>query len=256
MKLLYFGDCLDVLKYLNAKYPQGIIDLIYIDQPFNSKRNYNILFEDVDMDDTKAQREAFADTWSNVSYKDTLDEITDLNLDLYDFLKVLDKINISQSSVSYLTTMAIRIYYMHKLLKDTGSFYLHCDQTMSRFLKLICDLIFGKDNFKNEIVWKRTSAHSDPKRFGRASDRILFYSKSRNFTFNTVYIDYEQSYVDKFYKLKDEREGEYTLDNITGPGINRNDPEWKGFHPKDKGRSWSVPKETLINLVARQNSCP
>ena len=85
MKQLYFGDCLDVLKELYEKHPEGFIDLIYIDPPFNSKRNYNILFEDIDMKDVKAQREAFADTWSNVSYKDGLREIADLNINLYHF---------------------------------------------------------------------------------------------------------------------------------------------------------------------------
>ena len=90
MKQLYFGDCLDVLKEHNEKHPAGLVDLIYIDPPFNSKRNYNILFEDIDMKDVKAQREAFADTWSNVSYKDGLREIAELNINLYHFLKNLD----------------------------------------------------------------------------------------------------------------------------------------------------------------------
>ena len=137
MNKLYFGDCLEILKDLNKEYPQGFIDLIYIDPPFNSKRNYNVLFEDIDLKDAKAQKEAFADTWSNVSYKDTLGELIDLSESLYDFLKTLDNINISKSAVSYLTTMAIRIYYMHKVLKDTSSFYLHCDPTMSHYLKII-----------------------------------------------------------------------------------------------------------------------
>ncbi|MFA6572019.1 MAG: site-specific DNA-methyltransferase, partial [Bacteroidota bacterium] len=80
MNQLYFGDCLDVLKKLHAQHPQGFIDLVYIDPPFNSKRNYNILFESIDIHDTKAQKEAFSDTWSNVSYHDTLHEIQDIDL--------------------------------------------------------------------------------------------------------------------------------------------------------------------------------
>ena len=107
MNYLYFGDNLEILK---ENISDSSIDLIYIDPPFNSKRNYNVLFESVDLSDVKAQKQAFADTWSNVSYKDELNEILDLNKDLYDLLKALDKINISTSAVSYLTTMALRIY--------------------------------------------------------------------------------------------------------------------------------------------------
>ncbi len=153
MKQLYFGDCLDVLKELTLKHSEGFIDLIYIDPPFNSKRNYNILFEDIEMKDVKAQREAFADTWSNISYKDSLLEIADLHINLYKYLKNLDEIDVSKSIVAYLTTISFRILYMHKLLKDSGSFYLHCAPTMSHYLKIICDLIFKRENFRNEIIW-------------------------------------------------------------------------------------------------------
>jgi len=175
---LYFGDCLDVLKKLHRKHPAGFIDMIYIDPPFNSKRNYNILFESADLKDTKAQKEAFADTWSNVSYKDTLEELKDIDLDLVSFLDNLDKIRISKSAVSYLTTMAIRIHYMHKVLKNTGSFFLHCDPTMSYYLKIVCDLIFDVKNFRNEIIWHYRKWPSGNRQFQRNHDCILFYSKS------------------------------------------------------------------------------
>ena len=174
---LYFGDCLDILKNLYEKYPQGFIDLIYIDPPFNSKRNYNVLFEDVTFNDTQAQKQAFADTWSNVSYKDTLEEIKDIDLDLFSLLNSFDKIRISKGAVSYLVIMAIRIWYMHKVLKDTGSFYLHCDPTMSHYLKIVCDLIFGKNNFRNEIVWHYKRWPAKQKNFQRMHDTIIFYSK-------------------------------------------------------------------------------
>ena len=184
MNKLYFGDCLDILKKLNKEHPSGFIDLIYIDPPFNSKRNYNILFENVDLKDTKAQKEAFSDTWSNVSYKDTLEELKDIDLDLFAFLESLDKNIISKSAVSYLTTMAIRIYYMHKVLKETGSFYLHCDPTMSHYLKILCDLIFKVTNFRNEIAWCYRGAGYPKMDFGKRHDVILRYSKTANYIFN------------------------------------------------------------------------
>jgi len=250
MKQLYFGDCLDVLKELYEKHPEGFIDLIYIDPPFNSKRNYNILFEDIDMKDVKAQREAFADTWSNVSYKDGLREIAELNINLYRFLKNLDNIDISKSTVAYLTTIAHRLIYMHKLLNETGSFYLHCDPTMSHYLKIVCDIIFHKDNFRNEIVWKRTFSHNDPKRFGRITDRILFYNKSNEFTFNVNYLDYSEQYLKRFFKYKDER-GVYRLVVLTGPGVNKNDFKWKDYHPEQSKRHWSIPQRILNSLQTK-----
>ncbi len=198
MKVLYYADNLDVLKDLYSQYPQGFIDLIYNDPPFNSKRNYNILFENIDMKDTKAQKEAFADTWSNVSYLDTLNEIKSLDFNVYNFLNSLSQINLSKSIISYLTTMSIRIWYMNKLLKESGSFYLHCDPTMSHYLKIVCDLIFGEKNFRNEIVWHYRRWTNSQKQFQAMHDIILFYSKTDNNIFNPTYVEMSSSQQKKF----------------------------------------------------------
>ncbi len=186
MNKLYYGDCLDVLKH---SIEDESIDLIYIDPPFNSKRGYNVLFESIDMTDAKAQKEAFADTWSNVSYLDEMSEIQDLDLDLFRFLQNLDRLKISKGAVSYLTIMAYRIYYMHKKLKDTGSFYLHCDPTMSHYLKLVCDLVFERKNFLNEIIWYYRRWTAPSKHFQRMHDIILLYGKSDNFIKNMIKIE-------------------------------------------------------------------
>jgi len=200
MNKLYFGDNLEIMKELLKQNPNGFIDLIYIDPPFNSKRNYNVLYESIDMEDTKAQKQAFADTWSNVSYLDTLREIQDIDMGLYEFLNALDKINISKSAISYLATMSIRIWYMHKLLAETGSFYLHCDSTMSHYLKIVCDLIFKEKNFRNEIVWQRYSGfkRKTAKKFPQKNDIILFYVKSENHLFNVQYIPHKTEYIKRF----------------------------------------------------------
>ncbi len=243
MKELYFGDCLDILKDLYVKNPGGFIDLIYIDPPFNSKRNYNILFEDVDMTDTKAQREAFTDTWSNTTYIDTLNELADLHYALYVFLKNLNELNISKSAVAYLTTMSIRLYYMHKILKETGSFYLHCDPEMSHYLKLIMDLIFSH-NFRNEIVWQRTNAHNMKSRyFGKTHDIILFYTKSDIYTWNKIYSEYSQAQLSRF---KEDEEGRlYTGRDITmNSALPGRQFEWRGAKPPPN-RSWGMSKEKL-----------
>jgi site-specific DNA-methyltransferase (adenine-specific) len=244
MNKLYFGDNLEILKSLYKEHQQGFIDLIYIDPPFNSKRNYNVLFESVDMADTKAQKEAFADTWSNVSYIDTLNEILELNKNLYDFLKALDKMSNNKSSVSYLTTMTIRLIYMHKLLKDTGSFYLHCDPTMSHYLKMICDFIFGGNNFRNEIIWERTNAHNiRTKGYVRANDTILYYTKTNDFLFNEQYTDYGPEQMKRF--KPDEKGRLYKAENLTFSNPNPNRQfEWRGSKPPAH-RSWGASLEQL-----------
>jgi len=188
---LSFGDCLDILKKIHTDNSKGIFDLIYIDPPFNSKRNYNIFFESANTPGATAQKEAFQDTWTSVAYIDTRNEIHKLHSDLYDYLKVLDKININQSNVAYLTIIAHRIYYIHKVLKDTGNFYLHCDPNMSHYLKTVCDLIFGYKNFRNEIVWCYQTGGAGKRNYSKKHDVILFYSKNGKYKF------YPQSILDK-----------------------------------------------------------
>ncbi len=252
MNKLYFADCLDVLKELHSEHKEGFIDLIYIDPPFNSKRDYNILFESIDMNDTKAQKEAFADTWSNVSYIDTLNEIKSIDLDLYSFLNALDKIRISKSAISYLTTMAIRIYYMHKVLKDTGSFYLHCDPTMSHYLKLVCDLIFGERNFRSEITWQRTNTHNDAKKhLANVADIILYYTKSNKYIYNPQYTSLDPEYVRKFYRHDDnDGRGIYRISDLASPNPRPNLTYfYKGYEPPANG--WAVSLEKMKELDAQ-----
>lgn len=247
MNHLYFGDNLDVLKQLHRQHPEGFIDLIYIDPPFNSKRNYNVLFESLDMADTKAQKEAFADTWSNVSYLDTLNELRTLNPDVYTFIETLDRISISKSAVAYLTTMAVRIYYMHRLLKDTGSFYLHCDPTMSHYLKLLCDLILGKNNYRNEIIWQRTNAHNIKSNyFGRTHDVILFFTKSDKYSWNQIFTEYSDAQLSRF--IKDENGRLYTGRDLTMTSVSKNrNFEWRGSKPP-ANRAWGYSIEKLEEL--------
>ena len=235
MNHLYFGDSLDILRQLHKAHPEGYIDLVYIDPPFNSKRNYNVLFETVDLHDAKAQKEAFADTWSNVSYKDTIEELKTINLNLSKFLDALDHVGITQSAVSYLTTMAIRIHYIHKVLKPTGSFYLHCDPTMSHYLKIVCDLVFGERNFQNEIIWKRTSAHNSAKRWGPVHDNLFFYSKSHDFLWNRLVQPLDENYLHQFYKNVDDL-GRYRVGDLTASGTRNGESgkPWRGINPSPR----------------------
>ncbi len=241
---LYFGDCLEVLKVLTHQEP--FIDLIYIDPPFNSKRNYNVLFESIDMKDANAQKQAFADTWSNVFYIVELQNLADLNKEVYDFLYVLDKNkSISDGAVAYLTIMALRIYYMHKLLKETGSFYLHCDPTMSHYLKLICDMIFGCSNYRNEIVWKRTNAHNDSGTYGNTHDIIHFYTKTNKFIWNKQFQPYDEEYIESYYRNKDADGRRWMSGDLSAKGLSGGGYEydWKGVRGL-----WRAPIDTMKKL--------
>ncbi len=210
MNQLYYGDCLDVLQESIA---DESIDLVYIDPPFNSKRNYNVLFESIDLKDTKAQKEAFADTWSNVSYLDQLAILQGLDRELWLFLKNLDSISISKSSVSYLTTMALRIHHIRKKLRKSGSFYLHCDPTMSHYLKIVCDIIFGEKNYLNEIAWCYRERGIAKTHYNRKHDVILFYVKKNGlhtFNYEQILGQYSDVSIKKF-KYTDDKGIKYRL---------------------------------------------
>jgi site-specific DNA-methyltransferase (adenine-specific) len=223
---LYYGDNLQILKSLNQSH-EPFIDLIYIDPPFNSKRNYNILFEDLiqtkeNGEKTTALKEAFSDTWSNTSLSHELEEMKSFSdLKLYKFLTGNRDI-FSDGQMSYLTMMAHRLYYMHKILKDTGSIYLHCDPTMSHYLKIVMDIIFGVKNFRNEISWKRSQPKSHTKiNFPNCRDIILRYAKSDKAIFNKIYGEYNPEYIRKFYKYTDPNGRRYRLGDLTNPNKNR-----------------------------------
>lgn len=251
MNQLFFGDCLDVLQQLTRQHRKPFLDLIYIDPPFNSKRNYNLLFERVGLKDATAQRQAFSDTWSNVFYLFELNSLSALDKDLHNFLCVLNNSkSISKGAVAYLTTMSHRIWYMHKILKNSGSFFLHCDPTMSHFLKIICDMIFGQKNFKNEIIWQRTSTHNDAKQgakhFGRVHDIILFYAKSKKQFFNTIYREYSVEYLTKTYNKIDNNGRRFKASDMTGPGgAAKGNPlyVWNGIK-----KYWRYSYETMKSL--------
>ena len=184
---LYYGDNLNVLKQLSKR--GSFIDLIYIDPPFNSKRNYNILYTDLIKNEengkkTTALKEAFKDTWSNVELSKELRELQQLeNRKLYNFLQSNRDI-FTDAQMSYLTMMSLRIYYMHRILKDTGSFYLHCDPTMSHYLKILLDMIFGGSNYRNEIIWWYDTGGMSKEQYSKKHDVILFYSKNKKWVFN------------------------------------------------------------------------
>jgi site-specific DNA-methyltransferase (adenine-specific) len=208
--LLYCGDNLEIL---NKCVETESIDLIYIDPPFNSKRDYNIFF---DSKEIQTQRIAFEDTWSYKNIQDSLGELRTLQThNLYTLLEAYRIV--APIAFPYLVVMTLRLIELHRVLKTTGSFYLHCDSTMNHYLKTICDAIFGERNFRNEIIWKRQSAHSDAKRYARISDSILFYTKSDKFTWNKVRGEYKEHYVSSHYTNADKDGRVFRYSDLTKP---------------------------------------
>lgn len=195
---LYYGDNLAILRDLIAK---ESVDLIYLDPPFNSNRNYNVLFREESGLESEAQITAFEDTWHwNQATAYTYDEIINTAPDdvatLIDAMKTFVGAN---QMMAYLVMMTARLIELHKVLKPTGSLYLHCDPTASHYLKIILDTIFGAQNFRNEIVWIRTSAHANvSQKFGAVHDIIYFYSKSKQFKWNQQHLPYSDEYIKTF----------------------------------------------------------
>jgi len=144
--------------------------------------------------------------------------------------------------LAYLIYMVRRLLEMKSILKPTGSIYLHCDPTASHYVKVMMDGIFGHNNFRSEIIWKRTSSHNSARRWGPVHDVVLFYSKSEAYTWNRVSQPYDDAYIDAFYRHRDEN-GRYQLDNLTGAGVRSGDSgkPWRDVNPTDTGRHWAVP---------------
>ena len=195
MNTLYLGDCLYVLR---ENVPDESVDLIYIDPPFNSKRDYNIFF---DSKEIQTQRVAFEDTWTLINIQDSLSELRTLQTDkLYKLLITYQEV--APHAFPYLAMMSLRILELHRVLKSTGSFYLHCDPNMSHYLKTICDIIFDDKFFRNELIWSYKRYTAVSYRFQRLHDVILFYSKTEKSTYNDLREEYgEKSGVaDSHYK--------------------------------------------------------
>jgi len=244
MNRLHFGDNLTVMRDHVA---DESVDLVYLDPPFNSKAAYGVIFGKGGHK-SQAQAEAFQDTWywgPNAEY--SYDEVMRYGGDLALFLSGLRRWRGEDGLMAYLAMMGARMIELHRVLKPTGSLYLHCDPTASHYLKVCLDAVFGDDNFLNEIVWKRSSPHNDAKTWSRTADKILFYSKSSDFTWNTPYERLSEAYQDSHYKSEDETGRRFQLTSILSPSPRPNMMyPWKGFPSPPMG--WRFSPERMQEL--------
>lgn len=249
MRHLYYGDNLDVLK---RHIKDESVDLVYLDPPFKSNRDYNILFKQKNGDEAASQILAFEDTWSwgaddLLLYESMLvdpsvpSKMRTMLSSMYAFLGGSDM-------MSYLVMMAPRLLQLRRVMKPTASIYLHCDCSASHYLKMLMDGVFGPENFRNEIIWKRKAGRGETNnkaiRFGVSHDIILFYSRAGKSFFNSQFRESNEAYIKSKFTHDDGDGRIYRLDNLTSPSPRPNlCYEYKGYKPPKNG--WAVSIERM-----------
>lgn len=249
--VLYYGDNLNVLR-LHIK--DESVDLIYLDPPFNSQRAFNVFFAEGGEGEARedAQIHAFSDTWhwDNVAAAAYSEVVESGNHDMSQLMQSFRAFLAETDMMAYLAMMAPRLMELHRVLKSTGSLYLHCDPTASHYLKLLLDGVFGPRHFRSEMIWQRSTAHSDTKQgrkqHGRIHDVILFYTKSDEWTWNPLFTPYTQEYIESHYRYVEEGTGRrYRKGDLTAnkPGGDTS-YEWHGVRPY-KGRYWAYSQKKM-----------
>ena len=231
-RTVFEGDCLDVLRGLT----DGCIDLVYLDPPFNSGRNYEGTVGSV------GAGTGFKDAWTFSDRDEAwLGIIAEQYPAVYSICEISEEAH-SQGMKSYLAFMAVRLMELRRVLKDTGCIWLHCDPTASHYLKVVMDVVFGKENYKNEVIWKRTSSRTAGRKLATVHDVLLWYAVGRGHTYNKVYGAHNPEYAKKFYCYEDEH-GWYRTGDLTAAGIRNGDSgqPWRGIDPSTKGNHWRAP---------------
>ena len=252
MNKLYYGDCLTIM----SEWPSACVDLIYLDPPFNSNRQYNAIYRDETGRPLPDQIEAFCDMWELDAERERAirtmpvlmreNGIDDSTVELWRlWMRALR--DTQPRLLAYLSYMAERLLIMRRLLKPTGSLYFHCDPTVSHYVKPLLDSVLGHTNFRNEIIWRRTGAHGRAKRWGPIHDTLLFYTRSNAYTWNRTYQTYSDTYLDDFFRHNDDF-GRHRLTVLTGPGVRQGQSgqPWKGVDPNVSGRHWELPPDRTL----------
>ncbi len=253
MNTLYYGDN---LKILRDHIKDESVDLIYLDPPFNSNRNYNVLFKNESGTEAESQITAFEDTWHwNTSAEETYNELLLASDSVGQMVESFRSFIGENQMMAYLVMMAIRLKELHRALKPTGSLYLHCDPTASHYLKILLDTIFGAERYLNEITWKRTFAHGNVGRnYGSVSDTIFWYSKGSKYTWNQQYATLTDAASDKKYPKADSDGRRWQSVTLRNPGWRPNlqfpytASNGVTYHPHPNG--WSCNLERLQKLDA------
>jgi len=241
---LYYGDNLDVLRrYI----PDESVDLIYLDPPFNSRQDYNVLFAEKDGSRSASQITAFKDSWEwSVEAENSYFEVVERGGKVSETMQAFRKIFGGSDMLAYLSMMAPRLVELHRVLRSTGSLYLHCDPTASHYLKILLDSVFGPENFRSEIIWRRTGSHNKAERWAPIHDTIFFYTKSESYTWNRPKRPYMIGHVKEHFVWDEKIRGyrtNYYGNVLTGSGLRGGESgmPWKGIDPSAKNRHWAIP---------------
>jgi DNA modification methylase len=257
MNYLYYGDNLSVLR---EKIPSESVDLCYIDPPFNSKRNYFQIYNNIGEED-KAQAQAFIDTWTwdqlaNEGYQEIITNFGGrFTSQLIELIRGLRLILKEGSLFAYLVSMSLRITEIHRILKETGSFYLHCDPTASHYLKLLLDAIFCPHggSFRNEIVWEKTRVpKAQSQHFAKQQDVIFFYTKSSDYTFNYLYKQPDEHYIKKYFSQVEENSGrKYQLVSFLQDGQGQPKQFGERLISPPNGKHWIWSQEKINEAMQK-----
>lgn len=252
---LFYGDNLDILRdYI----PAESIDLVYLDPPFNSQEDYNILFRESSGEQSTAQIQAFSDFWHwDDAARKAYNYLTSNNVDskVADLAQALHHMLGKNDMTAYLFMMTERLIELHRVLRPTGSLYIHCDPTASHYLKITLDAIFDPRNFRNEIIWRRTGSHGAQKSYGPIHDTVLFFSKTDDYYFKVIKQPYMKGHVESRFS-KDPSSGKMKFTTggniLTGSGATGGESgqPWKGFDPSAKNRHWAVPSYLAKQMPA------
>lgn len=247
---LYYGDNLQVMREHIA---DQSVDLVYLDPPFNSNASYNVLFREKSGEDSPAQIRAFNDTWhwtqeAERAFEQEILLNPNTPTAVKDMMAAFRQFLGRSDMLAYLVMMTPRLVELRRVLKPTGSLYLHCDQTAGHYLRLLLDSTFGKEHFRREIIWKRTSSHNDVRRnYGATADNVLFYTKGDDYTFHTQYVPYSEEQAVRDYKFIDADGRRYSTSNLRSPSPRPNlTYEYKGYQPHRNG--WTVSLERMEQL--------
>ncbi len=247
--VLYYGDNLEVLRrYIKDE----TIDLVYLDPPFNSNATYNVLFAEKNGSQAAAQIQAFEDTWHwDQTAAASFQEVVEAGGKTSQVMQAFRTFLGDNDILAYLAMMAPRLVELRRVLKPTGSIYLHCDTTASHYLKVLMDAVFHPENFLNEIVWKRTFAHGSARRCGPVHDLLLFYAKTDDYVWTGLRLPQDDQYVTKHFRLIEETTGRaFQPIALTGAGVRYGESgqPWRGVNPTKVGRHWALPGGVLSKL--------
>jgi site-specific DNA-methyltransferase (adenine-specific) len=220
---LFYGDNLDILRNDIA---DESIDLVYLDPPFNSNATYNVIFTSPGGDKSQAQVQAFKDSWNweiDGAERAYADILKSPYTDAAELIVALRKVLGTSDLMAYLAMMAVRLIELHRVLKPTGSLYLHCDSTVSHYLKILLDAVFTQKRFCAEITWKRTTAHSNVyNSYGDVKDSIFYYRKTDKFLWNQNYHVWSAKDLQKSFPNVDANGRRWRSENLRNPGLRPN----------------------------------